>query len=154
MPDIISEWPVEAAAIIRHARYEQYMDGRVYVFDSDDFAFHGIKEDSTIIVGGRHHNALQQLRNHITQAVRYYHGSYMYKAKIMDDKLYFVFGEMTCRVGHCTIQSVTNTPHCEEHQDYNYYEEREKQTSSRRFHPAQGIPYDASKLIPDRKDTT
>ena len=132
MPYQIDSYPEQPRAISRHAMFKPYMDGNVWVFQATDAVDFDVDVASQDIKGEwRKHGTeeiLKSMRNGITTATRHYHGSYMYRARIYDSKLFYMFGETECRVGFCKETSETNEPHCAMHRGYNYYEAKGKRS--------------------------
>jgi len=55
-------------------------------------------------------------RGRLAMVARRIGGSYMYKASLRDDKLYFVYGQRTCLIKWCNELNVNNTGRCGDHQ--------------------------------------
>ena len=123
MPTVLPEWPEKNLSAM-YLHLDKYMDGQVWVFDKADAIEEGREVWEASSWNTRRpieevpaEQLLRTLRGRLAESAKRIGGSFMYKSKIHDGKLYFVYGQRTCLAkAWCQQESYQNTGRCVDHQ--------------------------------------
>ena len=120
---ILDAWP-DSLRADKYRNLDGYLDERVYQFDKAD-AITELRAEwereswnkAHPIEDANEDMLLRRLRGRLAFVSARKGGAYMYKTKIKDGYLYFVYGPRTCGgKAWCTELSIVNTGRCGDHQ--------------------------------------